>query len=171
MNRPIYQYIASKLAAARSCEVLAAQAASRREGKEFSSEEYLRHEGLKTWRDNHLAAIDNCVTEFFPSGSGFDSGTSFDKDRSDEERLFFDTEFHHMSEHGMYTQWTKHTVIVTPSLAHGIKIRVTGKDHNSIKDYIAEMFYEALRKEVDGNGSEVVYKVDYSAVWEANDDE
>jgi hypothetical protein len=45
-----------------------------------------------------------------------------------------------MDEHGCYDGWTHHKVIVKASLWAGIDIRVTGRDRNQIKEYIAEQF-------------------------------
>jgi hypothetical protein len=53
-----------------------------------------------------------------------------------------------MTEGGMYDGWTEHTVVVTPSLAFGINIRITGRNRNDIKDYLHDVFHEALTKGV-----------------------
>jgi len=102
----------------------------------------------REWFDRHTETIENIVKEHFPSGSGFDCGTRFEFDKSTPEKLVFFTEFHHMDESGFYDGWTQHEVIVKPVLAFGFTIRVTGKDRNDIKDYIAECFDGALNTEV-----------------------
>lgn len=79
-----------------------------------------------------------------PSGSGFDSGTALDYLRSTPERLVFTTAFHHMNDAGYYDGWSTHDVIVKPSLVFRLDIRITGKNRNGIKEYIAEQFYSAL---------------------------
>src|SRR5215467_7223342 len=63
------------------------------------------------WLDRWQARIEYITENFMPSGSGFDRGTKFDFDSSHAERLVFDTNFHHMDEHGYYTGWTRHAVI------------------------------------------------------------
>jgi hypothetical protein len=88
------------------------------------------------------------VKDYLPSGSGFDAGTTLDEGASSPDKLVFDTSFHHMDEHGGYDGWTEHKVIVTPSLAHGCDLRVTGRDRNDIKSYIGETFAHALDTEV-----------------------
>lgn len=124
----LYQKIASKLAAI----------------------EYLKssttHPYPEIWIANHTDAIERLVNDNLPSGSGFDSGTKLDFALSKPERLVFTTAFHHMND-GTYTKWTSHTVIVTPSLASGFNLRVTGRDHNNIKDYITDCFNEAGAEE------------------------
>lgn len=82
------------------------------------------------------------VKEYCPSGSGFDKGTQLSFEKSKPEHLVFETAFHHMDEHGGYTLWTHHAVLVKPSFIWGADIKVMGCDHNSIKEYIAEMFAE-----------------------------
>ena len=81
--------------------------------------------------------------------SGIDSGTKFYMDVSTPNRLVFNTAFHHITEHGMYDDWTSHQVIVTPDLADEINLQVTGRDRNEIKDYLADCFLTALTREVD----------------------
>lgn len=95
------------------------------------------------WRDKHADKLAELVREHMPSGAGFDSGTKLD-DSSKPNRLVFTTSFHHMNDGGMYNGWTEHTVIVTPDLASGFDLRVTGRDRNDIKEYIGEVFHSAL---------------------------
>ena len=102
----------------------------------------------REWFERHTETIKSIVKEHFPSGSGFDCGTRFEFDKSNPEKLVFFTEFHHLNENGFYDGWTQHEVIVKPSLVFGFTIRVTGKDRNDIKDYIAECFDDALNTEV-----------------------
>lgn len=75
-----------------------------------------------------------------PSGSGFNSGCKLD-DSSKPDRLVISADFHHMDENGSYDGWTTHQVIVTPSLAYGYNLRVTGRNRNDIKSYIADVFH------------------------------
>jgi len=84
------------------------------------------------------------VKEYAPSGSGFDNGTRFDIDASTQDKLIFETAYHHMNDVGYYVGWTEHTVIVAPSFVYGVDIRVSGKNHNDIKDYIHDTFYSLL---------------------------
>ena len=125
-TRPLYQVIAATLEAARNCE----------------------RTGNTEWMQRHIERIDSLVKEHMPSGSGFDSGAQFETYEQivdgKPERLVIQTSFHHMNDGGFYDGWTDHDVIVTPSLAHGFSIRVTGKNRNDIKDYIAEVFHAAL---------------------------
>lgn len=84
------------------------------------------------------------VENALPSGSGFDSGCKFDVSASRPDKLVFTTSFHHMNDAGMYDGWTDHKVTVVPSLMFGFELRVSGKDRDGIKDYIAEAFQSVL---------------------------
>jgi hypothetical protein len=83
-----------------------------------------------------------------PHGAGFDAGTSLDESQSHADKVIFHTSFHHMNDAGYYDGWTEHTVTVTPSLIHGINLRVSGRNRNEIKDHIAESFDYILRSDV-----------------------
>lgn len=99
------------------------------------------------WRDNWDEYLDHLVKIHLPSGAGFDTGTTLDRDKSSTQRLVFHTAYHHMNDHGYYDGWTEHQVVVTADLL-GIDVRVTGRDRNGIKDFIEEMFYEVLMEKV-----------------------
>lgn len=97
------------------------------------------------WKGKWAVFLEELL-EVFPHGSGFDKGTQLD-DSSTPERLVFNTAFHHMNEAGSYDGWTEHQVIVKPSLEHGYRMTIGGRNRNEIKDYIGEMFALALDKE------------------------
>ena len=84
------------------------------------------------------------IMETAPSGSGIDCGTKLHED-STGGRLVFVSEFHHMNEGGYYDGWTEHRIIVTPTFSD-FDIRVTGRNRNEIKDYLADV-YEAWLSE------------------------
>ncbi len=100
--------------------------------------------------------ITRLVSQYMPSGSGFDSGTELDFDKSTPNKLVFNTSFHHMNEHGYYTRWTEHQVVATPCFCFDFSLRVTGRDHNGIKDYIYETFQHALTSRVPASGVSVM---------------
>lgn len=75
-----------------------------------------------------------------PYGSGFDNGTPLgNSHKQSDRRLTFVTSFHHMSEHGFYTEWTEHLVTIEATF-NGLGVKVSGRNRNDIKDYIAEVF-------------------------------
>lgn len=87
------------------------------------------------------------LTDLLPRGSGFDAGTQLVEARPD--KIVMLTSYHHMDDAGGYDGWTEHKITVKPSLLYDIDIRITGKDRNDIKDYIAEVFYSVLSQDVD----------------------
>lgn len=127
MKRKVYAAIASRVVAMENCQ----------------------KSGNAEWFKKHGDRIDEIVAAYFPHGSGFDRGVTFDNVRSNGERLVFNTAFHHMDAHGYYDGWGDHSVIVTPSLAFGYSMRITGRDRNDIKEYIAQAFQEVLGAEIE----------------------
>lgn len=103
------------------------------------------------WADRHVAAAEALAKEHLPSGSGFDAGSQIDWNKSRPDCLVIETSFHHMTENGFYDGWTSHTVLIRPSLAFGLDVRVTGRNRNDIKEYIADCFHNALTLDVDAN--------------------
>lgn len=127
MKRKLYQHLASRVQAIETC------------AKTGNSE----------WSRKHHKALKWLARNYLPSGSGIDSGTAIDIEACKPERLVLLTSFHHMNEHGSYDGWSGHKVIVKPSLAFELDIRITGRNRNDIKDYLAQVYGEALRQEVD----------------------
>lgn len=122
MEAKLFQHIARKLEAMESC----------------------RKTGNTEWFDNHEESIESLIDGYMPSGSGIDNGVSFDFDESMPNKLVFTFEYHHMNEGGYYDGWTEHKCIVTPSLSFGIDIKITGRDRNNVKDYLYDVFEQAL---------------------------
>lgn len=107
---------------------------------------YCNEKGLSDRSYIHEDRIQAIVDNEFPSGSGFDSGTTLDLDKSTPEKLVFHTAFHHMNPVGYYDGWTHHTVTVRPSLAYGFTLSVSGRNRRDIKEYIVQAFHEALNR-------------------------
>jgi hypothetical protein len=105
--------------------------------------------GNDEWERRHRATVQALVCEYMPSGSGFDSGTQLDWDKSTGEKLVFLTSYHHMDGVGMYDGWSEHTVTVRASLLFGFDMKISGRDRNGIKETIAELFNQQLNVMVD----------------------
>jgi hypothetical protein len=99
--------------------------------------------GNTEWYGKWEDQIESLVAEHLPSGSGFDSGTKLDLEKSHADKLVFTTSYHHMDEAGGYDGWTEHVVVVTPSF-QGFNIRVSGRNRNDIKYCIDGEFHSAL---------------------------
>jgi hypothetical protein len=110
----------------------------------IAARNHCNERGLFELAGEWLDYIQALVKAHAPSGSGFDNGTHLDVDNTQiggnkPQRLVFDVPFHHMNEHGYYDGWTHHQVWVYPWF-DGFSVRVTGRDRNSIKDFIADTF-------------------------------
>ena len=108
------------------------------------------------WAAKHLETLKWIEKQFLPHGSGFDSGTKIIIDDCDENEIVLDTNYHHMNDNGMYDGWTEHKVVIKPDW-RGVSIKITGKDKNGIKEYMYEVFDQALNEichEIDGERNE-----------------
>ena len=105
-----------------------------------------KDKGNTEWFEKHTERIEQ-LTDFLPSGSGFDCGTKIDLDASHADKLVFQTSYHHMNDAGYYDGWTEHTVVVTPSFI-GMNIRVSGRNRNDVKDYIGDTFQSMLSQTI-----------------------
>jgi len=105
--------------------------------------------GIPFVGEKHEEMIHFIEKELLPSGSGFDAGCRLDFEVSTPNRIVIRADFHHMNGDGGYTGWTEHMVVITPSLAFGFEVKVTGRNQNLIKDYIADVFIQALMHEFD----------------------
>lgn len=100
------------------------------------------------WFIRHAETIESVCKEYLPRGSGFDSGSRFDFDKSRPDRLVIHADFHHMDENGFYCGWTEHEIIVTPSLAFRFDVKVTGRNVRGIKEYISDTFHYSLNDDL-----------------------
>ena len=97
--------------------------------------------GNAEWRERWIDYIAKLQSEL-PHGSGLDGKVEFILDKCNSRRVVIFVEFHHMK-HGYYVGCTDHEIVATATHC-GTHIRVTGRDRNGIKDYLAELFYDAL---------------------------
>lgn len=101
------------------------------------------------WQGKHEKELNRLNNSFMPSGSGIDCGTKFALEASEINKLVFYCSFHHMNEGGFYDGWTDHKIIVKPSLSRGFELNISGRDRNSIKEYLYEIFRFALDQEIE----------------------
>ena len=100
------------------------------------------------WLANCRESLTDIMREHAPSGSGIDSGTQFIESESTDEKLVFQTAFHHMDDNGFYCGWSHHKVIARPSFVFGYSLRITGPNTRDIKDYLMDVFTHFLETEV-----------------------
>lgn len=110
-----------------------------------------RQSNNSEWLDKHEDNIETLVKQFMPSGSGVDSGTKFDFEKSTPEKLVFDFSYHHMDTHGFYDGWTEHILTIRPSLQFGVDLKISGQNRNDIKDYLYDLFHHAISIQVFQN--------------------
>ena len=120
MSKPLYVWIARKLAALSTV-----------------------HEDIAS--DD----LDWLEKEYLPSGSGFDAGTKIDREASGKNKIVLTTSFHHMNDAGYYDGWTEHKIIIRPDLEFGFTFTISGRDKRGIKDYIGDIFQNALSMEIN----------------------
>jgi hypothetical protein len=94
--------------------------------------------GMVKWQDKTQDFIDS-IMDTAPSGSGIDCGTELRIDDCTPTKLVFGLSFHHMNEHGCYDGWSDHEVIIKPTFG-GFSMRITGRDRNGIKEYLADVY-------------------------------
>lgn len=104
--------------------------------------------GNDEWFKRHSERIEHIERELLPHGAGIDSGTKVDLDASTQDKLVLRTSFHHMNEHGSCDGWTEHVIRVTPTFG-GVDVKVSGSNRNQIKDYLGDVFLEAMIREVN----------------------
>lgn len=123
--KPLYQAIASALSTIERCKSPSANSSQ------------------QSWVERHEERLD-AMLKLLPSGSGIDSGTKLLEHECKSNKLVFQADYHHMNDVGMYDGWTQHKVIITPSLEYGYVIRITGRDRNAIKNYLHDVFDNAM---------------------------
>ena len=126
--KPVYQELISKIVAMQNCN---------------KSENF-------DWYDRHELAIEEIENNNLPSGSGIDSGTRVNLDKTTANKLVIDSSYHCMNQDGYYDGWIDFTVTVTPSLLSDIDIDIKGnfsQRHNKyadVKDYLYDVFNMSL---------------------------
>ncbi len=102
--------------------------------------------GNAEWELRHLETLYRLERKL-PRGSGVDNGTKIEL-WSAEKKIVLACSFHHMDENGFYDGWTDHTITVTPTFS-GIHVRVGGGRRNNIREYLADLYREALSEVTD----------------------
>jgi hypothetical protein len=105
----------------------------------------------ETWEDRHRERLREIEQNLLPSGSGFDSGSTVDLERSNRDRIIINSAFHIMNECGYYDGWIHFEVIVQPTFS-GIDVTVKGPFAKTgvteLKEYIEQVFYHDLTYEI-----------------------
>lgn len=89
------------------------------------------------------------LEKMLPSGSGIDSGCKINREKSGEDKVIIEFDFHHMDDNGYYDGWTHHEIIIKPKLWNNFDFRITGRNKRMIEDYLNDVFDYALREEIE----------------------
>ena len=105
--------------------------------------------GATEWFNRHSDTLQAIERDYLPHGSGIDNGVGIDVYGSNEEKIVLTLGYHHMNDGGYYDGWTEHKAIITPAFTGGLKIRITGRDRNQIKEYLHDVLYTALTQDYE----------------------
>lgn len=109
-----------------------------------------------------LTALTDFVREWLPSGSDIDDGVVVDYTRCRPDRLYIHVSYHHTNEADFYMGCSYHTIVVRPTW-DGIELRITGENYRGIKEYLGELFMDALTTDIRmeyHDGKQVAVRVD-----------
>ena len=105
------------------------------------------------------------LKELLPYGGGIESGCVISLE-STKKRIVIITNYWHPN---YSDEWTNHQVVITPSFVGEINLRITGKNKDNVKEYLQDIFREALMKEYEvfkkgwdvKDSSEIESELDY----------
>lgn len=83
------------------------------------------------------------LEDLLPSGSGIDCGTKISPE-SKPDKIILVCEYHRMDKAGGYSGWTTYKIIITPDLRWGFNLKIVGKDHDGLKEYLYDIYFEYL---------------------------
>lgn len=110
------------------------------------------------------------LMKHMPSGSGIDSGTKLLIAESNQEKLVFSVEYHHMNQNGFYCGWSSRLLTITPTLLSEFKLDFSDEDYSGVdcqnydeetneeyddeesfhvEDYLADTYRFALQQHVE----------------------
>ena len=91
------------------------------------------------WKTINKQSIEKLET-LLPHGSGFDGTMEIDVNKSKDNLIVIEFEFHFMDENGYYDGWETYKLKIIPSF-QGYNLKIVGKNRNQIKDYFYDVFY------------------------------
>lgn len=102
----------------------------------------------KEWFEKHYETLKDLTFQYLPTGSGFDGQINVNIEDSTSEKIVIDYEFHHMDEYGSYSYWGNYRSVATPSFVFGLSLKTTGGKYTEDREYVDEVLYEHLIKEI-----------------------
>lgn len=110
--------------------------------------ENCRKAGNAEWYDRHTDALSEVIRDHLPRGAGIDAGCVLCLASCKRDRIVIDVPFHVMNESGYYIGWRTFKVVARPAF-QSIDLKVTGRDVTGTRDYLADLFHEALTRRID----------------------
>lgn len=103
------------------------------------------------WIEKHIGALNKVIHDHMPRGSGLDSETTIDNEKSNDGRLILYSSYHCMNENGYYDGWVDFTLTVKPSLGFAFDLRIVGNfgKYGFLKDYLYDAFNTAFKEETE----------------------
>jgi hypothetical protein len=97
------------------------------------------------WKDAWHQILIEVIDTYLPRGSGFDSGCYLDFEKSSTNKLVINCDYHHMTEHGYYDEWSYNKIVITPDLRWEFNMKLVNmKGGKRLKDYDREYFIDTL---------------------------
>ena len=117
-----------------------------------------RKKNNQEWADKYEEDIAKYLDKYLPRGSGIDNGMFFSHLQSADNKMVICSSFHVLVENGFYDGWIDFTVEIYPAFVGGIDLKIKGnftnrvdyerEDASDIKEYLYEIFYDALVQEI-----------------------
>jgi hypothetical protein len=102
----------------------------------------------EVWLKNHSQYLAEIEKNHLPHGSGLDVGCNIDLEKSNSKKIVILTSWHNMNENGYYCGWSDFTINCYPSF-RGIELKIIGKDKYYVKEYLYDLFYDVLEREIE----------------------
>ena len=99
------------------------------------------------YADKWESLLAHIEKDILPRGSGFDCGCRIERSPRNPAYVQIAFSFHHMDESGRYDGWTEHTATFKPDFETGFSLHLSGKDHNSAKEYFSDILSELLSRD------------------------
>ena len=100
--------------------------------------------GNVKWQGRWLERMEQ-LTKALPHGSGLNGKVEFIGSAS-EDKLTISAEYQHMDESGYYTGWSTYIITVRATF-YGLNVTVKGRKDNDLREYLGELFHNALSAE------------------------
>jgi len=101
------------------------------------------------WEGKHYDKIQSIINNL-PHGSGIDGKTELEFEKSNDNKLVINSEYHVMDENGYYDGWIDFSIIIEPGW-NDIDLTIKGKfnKRQDLKEYLRDTFHYALTKEME----------------------